>query len=206
MKLRRTKKLCHFWATLYARFMGLYVCRKYVCLTNWLQRVVTFLSLVVGRLAVDCVCAVHMDSSESAVGGPTDCGTVRPIHNNDMQEGDYYIVQSDSWHGKADPWHGTSHLARRPAECALAFNFGDRLASMTVDEWWCHLRDVHDPFLAIYNNCAGQRYGLLVSINAMPAQAFCFLVGPSVRASVLVVFLFQYLSLYFDVMCYILQT
>ena len=106
-----------------------------------------------------------MDSSESAVGGPTDCETVRPIHNNDMQEGDYYIVQSDSWHGKADPWHGTSHLARRPAECSLAFNFGDRLVSMSVDEWWCHLRDVHDPFLAIYNNCDGQRYGLLVSVS-----------------------------------------
>jgi len=125
--------------------MGLNVYRMYVCLTNWLQCVVAFLSLVVvynfltyflaeptspRRLAVDCVGAVHMDSSESAVGGPTDCETVRPIHNNDMQEGDYYIVQSDSWHGKADPWHGTSHLARRPAECALAFNFGDRLASM----------------------------------------------------------------------------
>jgi len=107
--------------------------------------------------------AVHMDSSESAVGGPTDCTTVRPIRNDDMQQGDYYIVQSDSWHGRADPWHGTSHLARRPAECALAFNFGDRLASLSVEEWWCHLRDVHDPFLAIYDNCAGQRYGLLVS-------------------------------------------
>ena len=32
-----------------------------------------------------------------------------------------------------------------------------------VNEWWCHLRDVHDPFLAIYNNCAGQRDKLLVS-------------------------------------------
>ena len=30
-------------------------------------------------------------------------------------------------------------------------------------EWWCHLRDVHDPFLAIYNDCAGQRDKLLVS-------------------------------------------
>jgi len=106
---------------------------------------------------------VYLDSSESAVGGPTDCDTVRPIRNDDMEEGDYYIVKSDSWHGRADPWHGTSHLARRPAECALAFNFGDRLASMKVDEWWCHLRDVPDPFLTVYNDCGGQRRKLLVS-------------------------------------------
>jgi len=85
--------------------------------------------------------------------------------------GDYYIVQSDSWHGKEDPWHGSSHLARRPAECALAFNFGDRLASMSVDEWWCHLRDVHDPFLAIYNNCEGQRDKLLVSWSILQLRS-----------------------------------
>jgi len=113
-------------------------------------------------VVVGNVYAVHMDSSESSVGGPTDCHNVRPIRNDDMEAGDYYIVQSDSWHGRADPWHGSSHLARRPAECTLAFNFGDRLASVSVDEWWCHLRDVHDPFLAIYDDCTGQRRTLLV--------------------------------------------
>jgi len=102
-----------------------------------------------------------MDSSESALGGPTDCDLVRPIRNDDMEAGDYYVVQSDSWHGGADPWHGTSHLARRPAECALAFNFGDRLASLVVDKWWC--RGVRGPFLAIYNDCSGQRHRPLVS-------------------------------------------
>jgi len=106
-----------------------------------------------------------MDSSESAVGGPTDCETVRPVRNYDMEAGDYYVVQSDSWHGRPDPWHGSSDLARRPAECALAFNFGDRLASMTVDEWWCRIGDVNDPFLAIYNDCNGQRHRLLVSLQ-----------------------------------------
>jgi len=116
-----------------------------------------------------------MDSTESSVGGPTACEVVRPIRNDDMEAGDYYIVQSDSWHGRADPWHGSSHLARRPAECALAFNFGDRLASMTVDEWWCHLRDVHDPFLAIYNNCAGQRDKQKLLVSQLLLAAHCIL-------------------------------
>jgi len=100
-----------------------------------------------------------MDSSQSAVGGPTDCESVRPVRNYDMEAGDYYVVESDSRHGRAD----SSHLARRPAECVLAFNFGDRLASLTVDKWRCHLRDVHDPFLAVYDDCVGQRRQLLVS-------------------------------------------
>jgi len=108
---------------------------------------------------LDCVGPVHMDSSKSAVGGPADCETVQQVRNYDMEAGDYYVVQSDSRRGRAD----SSHLSRRPAECALAFNFGDRLVSMTVDEWECNLRDVHDPFLAVYDDCGGQLRQLLVS-------------------------------------------
>jgi len=118
------------------------------------------------KLVVCVVGAVEMDTSPSAVGGQTDCNVVRPIRNYDMDAGDYYIVQSDSYHGRPDPWHGSSHLARRPAECGLSFNFGDRLASVKIDEWWCN-RDVTDPFLSVYDDCSGHRRRLLVSVLSL---------------------------------------
>ena len=102
-----------------------------------------------------------MDSSESTTGGVTECDQVRPMRNDDMAQGDYYVINSDSWLGRPDPWQGRSQLARRPAECTLAFNFGDRFVSASVNEWRCTVR-LTDLFVAIYDNCYGHRQQLIV--------------------------------------------
>ena len=97
-----------------------------------------------------------MDSSELTVSsGDSDCDVIRPIRNDDMSEGDFYSVNSDKWHGK-------THPDRRPSECTMAFNLGDRLVSAVVKEWWCNQAN-SEPFLAIYDDCEGKRKGFLVN-------------------------------------------
>ncbi len=75
--------------------------------------------------------------------------------NDDMAEGDIYVIKSDGFHGGSD-W------TRKPAECSTSFNLGDRLLAVQVVEWWCN-EGYEDPFLAIYDDCHGQRSNLLVS-------------------------------------------
>ena len=76
------------------------------------------------------------------------------VRNDDLIEGDRYLVKSDSWQGHA-PW------ARRPAECTVNINFGDRLVAINLVEWWCD-KLFKDPFLAIYDTCLNDRTNLLV--------------------------------------------
>lgn len=76
------------------------------------------------------------------------------IRNDDMNEGDMYVVKSDGWHGES-PW------TRRPAECYMSTNFGDRLAAVHLVEWWCEKTE-GEPFLAVYDNCNGEKTNLLV--------------------------------------------
>ena len=76
--------------------------------------------------------------------------------NDDMSEGDMYVVISDRWHGEST-WS-----TQLPAECTHGFNFGDRLASINVIDWRCD-DALRDPFLAIYDDCDLQRRNPLVS-------------------------------------------
>ena len=89
-----------------------------------------------------------MDSAEDCVDRVR-----RP--NNDMSDGDVFLVQSDT--GKA-----SNKDQRQPAECSLGFNFGDRLLSVQIQDWWCD-QIYTEPFLAIYDDCEGQRRALLVT-------------------------------------------
>ena len=88
---------------------------------------------------------VYMDDDES-------CEI--SVRNDDLAEGDRYLVKSDSWQGHA-PW------ARRPAECTVTINYGDRLVAMNIVEWWCD-KMFKDPFLAVYDSCLSDRSNLLV--------------------------------------------
>ena len=81
---------------------------------------------------------------------------VNSIRNDDMAEGDVYVVKSDSWLGKS-PWN------RRPAECAISANFGDRTVAVQLAEWWCE-KPYREPFLAVYDACDGQKHNLLVCV------------------------------------------
>jgi hypothetical protein len=105
-----------------------------------------------------------MDSAESTLSGSSECRAVRPIRNDDMAEGDHYVVNSDSWLGRPDPWQGRSPLSRRPAECTLAFNLGNRIVSAVIDDWRCQAQ-FNDLFLAFYDDCDGHRQKLLVSMQ-----------------------------------------
>ena len=78
------------------------------------------------------------------------------IHNDDMAHGDLYAVESDQWDGR-------SPHDRRPAECWTAFDFGVRFVAVTVKEWRCD-EAYTEPFLAVYDNCAGDRLALLVCV------------------------------------------
>ncbi|ESO12849.1 hypothetical protein HELRODRAFT_188009 [Helobdella robusta] len=95
----------------------------------------------------------YMDASE----GEHSCEKIRPIRNDDMSEGDFYIVKSDRYEGK-------SNQTKQPSECTLAFNLGDRMMSLKVNVWWCE-KPFEEPFLAIYSDCEGRRKGLLTSFN-----------------------------------------
>ena len=95
-----------------------------------------------------------MDSSEITVRGESSCDRVRPVRNDDMAEGDYYAVKSDSWDGKP-------HITKRPSECTMTFNLGDRMVSLQVNVWWC-LQPYPEPFLEVYSDCEGNRNGFLV--------------------------------------------
>ena len=79
------------------------------------------------------------------------------IRNDDLEEGDMYLIKSDSWQGRS-PW------ARRPAECTININLGDRLLALRLVEWWCD-KVFKDPFLAVYDTCLGDRSNLLVSYH-----------------------------------------
>jgi len=89
-----------------------------------------------------------------SLSGDNDCDVIRPIRNDDMSEGDYYVIKSDAFSGRP-------HVTRRPFECTLAFNLGDRLVAVVVKEWSCTQQFVQ-PLLAIYDDCEGRRKGLLV--------------------------------------------
>ena len=80
------------------------------------------------------------------------------IHNDDMAENDYYLVQSDKWEGK---WDGKADWARFPAECSQTFDFGERTASVTIKTWRCR-PDLEDPQLSVYQDCGSQKRRLLV--------------------------------------------
>ena len=88
---------------------------------------------------------VYMDDEENCM---------RNIRNDDMNEGDLYAVNSDSWHGES-PW------TRRPAECLISTNFGDRLVAVHIGQWDCE-KSQGEPFLAVYDNCNGEKTNLLV--------------------------------------------
>ena len=76
------------------------------------------------------------------------------IDNDDMLQGDMYLVKSDTWDGGA-PWE------RRPAECTSNFNLGDRLIVLDVANWWC--KSAFDqPFFAMYSDCTMDDDHLLV--------------------------------------------
>lgn len=107
-----------------------------------------------------------MDSSAVAVGsgGDGDCNVIRPIRNDDMSEDDFYEVRSDSWQGKPN-------TNRRPSECTMAFNLGDRLVSVEVKEWWCNQADA-EPFLALYDDCEGKRSKFLVKFRRYSSIVF----------------------------------
>ena len=77
----------------------------------------------------------------------TDCDQAK--RNNDMNQGDMYIVSSDMY-------GGGSEWARRPAECTRYFNFGDRMIEVHITEFWCS-DGVKNPFLAIYSTCSRRR-------------------------------------------------
>lgn len=99
----------------------------------------------------------YMDSSEITVRGESSCDRVRPVRNDDMAEGDYYAVKSDSWEGKP-------HITKRPSECTMTFNLGDRMVSLQVNVWWC-LQPYPEPFLEVYSDCEGNRNGFLALFN-----------------------------------------
>ena len=77
----------------------------------------------------------------------------RPKH--DIVEGDVFVIRSDGYGGKAIPDR------RQPAECSIAFDFTDRLLSLSVLEWRCD-ENFTEPFLSVYRNCDGLRKKQLV--------------------------------------------
>ena len=77
------------------------------------------------------------------------------VRNDDMTEGDVYVVKSDSWRG-GSPW------ARRPAECSTQFNLGERMIAVNLVEWWCG-KSYPDPYLEVYDDCQTNKHKLLVS-------------------------------------------
>jgi len=85
--------------------------------------------------------AVYMDRSP-------DCDRVL-TQTQDLVEGDLYLVKSDVLGGKPTN-------KRQPAECSVAFNFGDRRLAVTVVDWTCD-QPYREPMLAIYADCDGQR-------------------------------------------------
>lgn len=91
--------------------------------------------------------SVSMDQTE-------DChiGVRRP--NNDMLEGDIFMIKSDNWNGKPSS-------SRQPAECLIAFNLGNRLLSVNIKDWSCD-NGLVEPYLAFYDDCAGERRNLMV--------------------------------------------
>ena len=81
------------------------------------------------------------------------------VDNDDMLEGDMYVVKSDNWEGGA-PWE------RRPAECTANFNLADRLVIVDVANWWCN--DMYtEPFFSLYSDCKVDPEHLLVSIISL---------------------------------------
>ncbi len=94
------------------------------------------------------IVVVYMDEEN-------DC---RSVYNDDLEEGDLYMVKSDSWDG------GSSWAERRPAECSTSFNFGDRLVVIRLAKRWCD-EEFNDPFMAVYDNCHGTREKLVVSFD-----------------------------------------
>lgn len=84
------------------------------------------------------------------------CGQM-VVTNDDLEEGDSYIVRSDSWQGR-------STWSRKPAECTIGINLGDRMVGVNLIEWWCD-KVYKEPFLDIYDNCDGTRKNLLVGIS-----------------------------------------
>ena len=91
--------------------------------------------------------AVYMD-----VDG--DCHSV--IRNDDMNDDDRYEVYSDNWNGRGE-------LERMPAECAIHFNFGDRLVTFTITDLRCDSL-FKEPFFGVYDNCEGRRKDEIVSV------------------------------------------
>src|SRR6218665_809171 len=92
--------------------------------------------------------SVSMDQTE-------DChiGVRRP--NNDMLEGDIFLIKSDNWNGKPSS-------SRQPAECLIAFNLGNRLLSVDIRDWSCDDNALAEPLLAFYDNFSGERRNLMV--------------------------------------------
>lgn len=82
-----------------------------------------------------------------------DCERIS-IRNDDLAEGDLYLIKSDRY-------QGGSPEKRRPAECSLDLNFGDRYISVRLVEHWCEA-NYQGPFLIVYDSCNGQRSGKLV--------------------------------------------
>ena len=78
------------------------------------------------------------------------------VHNDDMEEGDAYMVKTDSWEGGAPQ-------QRRPAECAIGFNFGDRYISVRLVQWYCN-ENFKDPFLVVYDDCPNRRSDIRANI------------------------------------------
>ena len=95
-------------------------------------------------MALDLI-SVYMDKEK-------DCHSI--LHNDDMAESDFYIVNSDSWRG-GSPW------ATRPSECAVTFNFDNRIVGARHLQWWCK-ESVEEPFLAFYDDCSGAKSNLMV--------------------------------------------
>ena len=88
----------------------------------------------------------------------TDCDQTEG--NNDMSQGDMFVVSSDMYEGKAE-WQ------RRPAECTRYFNFGDRMIGVHITRFWCSDGTKDPPFSAIYSTCSRRRdpSTLLVSVQ-----------------------------------------